>query len=120
MFIVRILSATLLALLLSTAVYAQAAQNTITFTDNSNGEIGFDLFRCSGAACPPTVKLVTVPISPVTAPTTVTFFDNSVIEGNIYCYKVQAVGSSTVSAFSNTGCNVTAIPINAPTNLLVK
>lgn len=120
MSLAKILNIALLAILLEGVAYAQAAQNTITFTDNSNGETGFDLFRCVGAACSPTAKIITVPANSVAAPSTVTFFDNSVLEGNIYCYKVNATNGTTTSGFSNTSCNTAPIPLSAPTNLLVK
>lgn len=120
MYLVKLLSSAILVLLLTTAVHAQAAQNTVTFTDNSNGETGFDLFRCTGAACPPTLKLVTIPASAVAAPATVTYIDNTVTEGNVYCYKVDATNGPVTSGFSNTACNSAPIPLNSPSNLVVK
>lgn len=120
MSIVKILNLLILALLLEGVAYAQAAQNTVTFTDNSSGETGFDLYRCTGTACPPIVKIITIPANTVAAPSTVTFFDNSVLEGNIYCYKVNATNGAITSTFSNVSCNTAPIPLSAPTNLLVK
>ena len=77
---------------------ASAAQNVLTWTDNSSNEQTFKIERKAGA-CAGTgtfVALATVPVN------TTTYTDTAVVVGNTYCYRVRAANASGVSAFSNT------------------
>jgi len=95
---------------------AQAAdQNTLTWTDNSNNEQGFDIYRkseiCTGSVA--LAKIATV------AANVVTYVDTAVVQGVTYCYAVDAFNTAGTSSLSNTASRT--VPFTtpaAPSNLL--
>lgn len=86
-----------LAALLSLASLAEAA--TLTWQDNSTNEGGFNVYRkteaCSGASAP-FVTLAAVPSN------SVQYVDNTVVQGQAYCYKVTAFNTGGESNPTNT------------------
>ena len=113
------LSILLVGLLLVTSLAlpleAIAGQLTLTWSDNSNNELNFDIQRCLGSGCTNFAPLISVGAN------VTTYVDTAVIEGATYCYRVDASDSAGVSAFSNTACaNVLPTIPAAPSNLLVR
>ena len=74
---------------------------TLTFTDNSINETGFDLQRATNAAFTRGVSNNTVPAAPGSG-TTVTVAQNGVSRGRTYWWRVRAVNAAGPSAWSNT------------------
>lgn len=104
----------LLALLLF-AAQVNAAQLTLNFTDNANNETGVNVERCQNSGCTAFAKITTL------AANVTTYVDQALAEGVTFCYRVQAVNSTGVSAYSNTACATTAISLPAaPSNLTVQ
>ena len=108
-------SAAIFLLLAASAVHAQAAQLTLTFTDNSGNETGFEVERCQGAGCTGFANIANLGVN-------VTTFVNTLLpEGVTFCYRVRAVNTAGPSTYSNTSCATTAVSVPAaPSNLLVK
>lgn len=77
---------------------ALAAQNVLTWTDNSTNEQSFRIERKAGtcAATGTFTALASV------AGNATTYTDTAVVVGNTYCYRVRAANASGVSAYSNT------------------
>ncbi len=78
---------------------AQAAQVTLTYTDNSTNESGFKIER----------KLLTDPVTAyveIAAPAAnvVSFVDSTILVGQVYCFRVKAFNASATSAYSNEAC----------------
>ncbi len=113
--VILTLSSAVFLLLFASIVHAQAAQLTITFTDNSANETGFELERCQGVGCT-AFGLVTTLGANVTS-----YIDTAVSEGVTYCYRARAKNTAGFSTYSNTGCGTppATIPL-APSNLVVK
>lgn len=105
-------------LLLSSLLFAatvEAAQLTLTWTDNSTNETNFQVERCTGASCT-SFTLIGAPGANVT-----TYVDSTVADATTYCYRVRAINSGGSSSYSNTSCATTTTPIPAaPSNLVVK
>lgn len=70
---------------------------TLTWTDNSNNENGFNIERKLGQ---------TGTFAPVgqTATDVATFIDNTVPDDQLYCYRVNAFNSSGISPWGVEGC----------------
>lgn len=91
---------TALALVL-VAAPAYAGQNVLTWTDNSNNELNFNIERgtaASVAACQSGVTFA--PLVTISA-NLVSFTDLNLTEGVTYCYRVNASNAAGASAFSN-------------------
>ena len=96
---VRIIGLALLLLLV--VAPAWAAQNILTWTDNSNNEANFNIERTTAAtvaACQTATGFA--PLASVGF-NVVTFTDAAVVEGTTYCYRVNASNTAGASAFSN-------------------
>ena len=91
-----------------------AAQNVLTWTDNSNNETNFNIER-KADYCPGGVPFVEIAI--VGANVT-TYTDTAVTEGATYCYRVAASNAVGKSAYSNlAGRTVPGTIPAAPSNL---
>lgn len=97
------------------AASVEAATLTLTWQDNSTNETGFQVERCTGAACT-NFALIGAPGLNVT-----TYVDSTLADATTYCYRVRAINSGGASTYTNTACATTTTPIPAaPTNLVVK
>ena len=103
--------ALILALCLLTASLGEAAQLTLTWTDNAAGQAWFVIERAANQ---------TGPFAYLgTNPTGVTgYYDSAIVTGQIYCYRVAAVNTTGSSPFSNVACGI--VPIPPPLALTVK
>ena len=98
---------TILALLLVIMfpATALAASATLTWTDNSNNEKGFDIQRKADTCAGPTAWANFA----IVGPNIQTYKDLLVTEGSTYCYRVDAwntvngldTGTKQISAFTN-------------------
>lgn len=104
---------------------ALAAQNTLTWTDNSTDETSFIIERATAAnvpACQTAVtwtQIVTVPANLAPPPSSVMFADSVVTVGTVYCYRIKAQNTEGTSLPSNIMGRVPLGIPAAPTNLLV-
>lgn len=103
-----------------TVVYAATPTQTVNvqgmFTDNSNNETGFHLYRCAGQGCDPTIRVTTLPAN------STSFTDILVNDpgGQVYVYGLSAfndAGESTKSTAVYTSPMIVVIP-NAPGGIL--
>jgi FtsP/CotA-like multicopper oxidase with cupredoxin domain len=78
-----------------TATQSGALQTTLTWTDNSGNETGFQILRSENAGA--YLPLVT------TGPNVTTYTDNTVIAGRAYRYQVAAVNGIISSAYAVSG-----------------
>jgi len=82
---------------------ANAAQLSLTWTDNSANEDGFKIERKQGpAATFDEVATVGVNIS--------SFIDPGLADGTTYCYQVRAFNADGNSAYTNMACGATPAP----------
>ena len=66
----------------------------------SSGVFGYNIYRCTGAACTPTVK--------VGSSSTNTYFDTATVASTTYCYAVSSFDENLLeSAKSSPGCKLT-------------
>ena len=98
----------LTGLLLLVSVPAWAAQNILTWTDNSTNELSFNIER-KAEAC--TGTLAFAPLASVGTNIT-TYTDSAVVEGVTYCYRVNASNTAGVSTYSNTASRT--VPFTIP------
>ena len=80
---------------------AWASSNTVTWTDNSNNELNFNIERTTAAnvaACQTAAGFAA--LASVGA-NIVTYTDSVVVEGTTYCYRLNASNSAGTSAYSN-------------------
>jgi len=112
---------TLFALLMLFSASGFAAQNVLTWQDNSDNEIGFEIFRKTEAcmAQPPVAPWA--PLATV-GPDVETYTDATVVEGSTYCYTLRAMGAGGVfSDFSNAADRAVPVtPPAPPSNLTVQ
>ena len=90
-----------LLVLLFLAGPAWAAQNILTWTDNSTNEANFNIERTTAAtvaACQTATGFTSLASVGFNV---VTFTDAAVVEGITYCYRVNASNKAGASAFSN-------------------
>jgi len=87
-----------LALVLALATPVWAGQNVLSWNDNSDNELNFNIERKAEACAGPAAF---VPLAAVGS-NVVTFTDTAVVERATYCYRVNASNAAGVSAFSNT------------------
>ena len=83
------------------AAPAWAAQNVLTWTDNSTNEANFNIERTTAAdvaACQTATGFTSLASVGFNV---ATFTDAAVTEGTTYCYRVNASNPGGVSAFSN-------------------
>jgi predicted phage tail protein len=99
-----------------TATPASSSQINLTWTDNSDNEIGFKIERCAGAGCgdPNFTQIATVGVG-------VTHYSNTGLPASAtYTYRVRAYNAGGESSYSNEASATTlAAPARpeAPTNL---
>lgn len=91
------------------ATVADAAQVTLTWTDNSNDETQFVVER----------RLKTDPVTAyaqigTTAANVAVFVDSTVVVGTLYCYRVKAANATGQSGYSGEACLLTT-----PTGLVI-
>jgi hypothetical protein len=86
---------------------------TLNWNDNSNNETGFKIERKVGSGNFDLLNSVDTNIN--------TYTDNSVLETEMYSYRVYAYNSTSSSGFSNTTSVITAIPVelNAPSKISI-
>jgi hypothetical protein len=104
-----VLSFVLLVVLLCGTLAHAADQVVLTWTDLSNNEQGFNIFRKAEACALSTLtftKLASV------GPNIITYTDTAVTQGVTYCYEVDAYNTAGESAFSNTASKL--IPFTIP------
>jgi len=98
-----------------------STQARLDWRDNSNGELRFKVQRCIGAGCTNFADLsgaTNLPANTVTAPSTVTYTDNTLSSGVEYVYRVRAEQSWWSSLWSNTASTVSGISVpNVPSGL---
>lgn len=99
--------------LLLPAAAAQGATLKLTWSDNSDNELGFGIERCQGAGCANFVEIAR------TAPNVVEALDATVLADRTYCYRVYAfndgpTGVEQRSGYTNIGCATTKPPAPAP------
>jgi len=82
----------------------------VTWSDNSDNELGFRIERCSGISCSSFVEVATVGAG-------VTTYENTGLSGNtFYSYRVRAYNASGTSSFAAPASTNTFIPA-APSTL---
>lgn len=87
------------------ATAANTTQIDLSWTDNTTGEDGFRIERCSGSGCSDFTELATV------AANTVTYQDNSVCNSTSYSYRAVAYKTDEwETAYSGTSSATTATP----------
>jgi probable HAF family extracellular repeat protein len=79
----------------------------LAWTDNSNNETGFEIYRGVGGG---TATLLTT-----VGPNTASYSDSSVTGSSTYTYQVRAINTTWQSAFTNSASVTTATPPSAPT-----
>ena len=90
-----------------TGLSAQTISATLvrlTWTDGSSNETQWQISRCAGAACTPTVVLATIPS------TSATYDDSSAVVGQQYTYRVRALNIAGASTPSNDATASTELP----------
>ena len=107
-------------LILLLATPAWAAQNVLTWTDNSTNEANFNIERTTAAtvaACQTAVGFTSLASVGFNV---ATFTDAAVVEGTTYCYRVNASNTAGVSAFSNIAGRTVPFSVPpAPSGLIV-
>lgn len=110
------------ALLCIATVRAQAAQATVTWTDNADNETDFrvERFTGTGTSTSAFVEIGQVPAAPGVG-TTVTYTDTTISAGTTYSYRIKAHNTGGYSAYSNiaTGSTLPAPPA-APSGTTIK
>src|SRR6266498_4095062 len=97
--------------LLATA--ASSSQINLSWTDNATNEDGFQIERCSGAACTAFTQIATV------GPNVTAYSNTGLAASTSYSYRVRANNGAGSSAYSNTATATTSLTAPAaPTNLL--
>jgi hypothetical protein len=91
------------------AASATFGQVDLTWTDNSDNEAGFEIWKSADGANG-TFTLEASVGSDVTA-----YSNTGLQDGAEYCYRVRAAGTNGLeSSFSNTDCTTTPVPTNPP------
>lgn len=127
-----LVAALFLGAMWSLPAHAQAARNTLTWVDNSNGDsqeqfveverkiIPNPVPLTNPVVCGGTVSGTYAKIGQTSGPDITTFADTTVSPGNTYCYRVRAVNATAMSAYSNeAGRYVPFTAPVAPSNLTV-
>ena len=100
-----------------TATIASATQVNLSWTDNSNNETGFAVWRSVNAAAATQIATVTrTPAQGTAMGGAVTYNNTGVAVGNTYAYYVTALTATDASAASNTATVTLALP-TIPINL---
>jgi hypothetical protein len=109
----NIVAAAALAFTLLLPAAAESAALRLTWSDNSDNELGFGIERCQGAGCANFVEIAR------TAPNVVEALDATVLADRTYCYRVyafnnDAAGNEQRSSYTNIGCATTRAPEPEP------
>jgi FtsP/CotA-like multicopper oxidase with cupredoxin domain len=96
-----------------TATVQAGPQVLLTWTDNDTAETGFVIERAIGAGAFTTL----ITVGPRNNTGSVSYTDTTVAAGNTYAYRVAAVNSAGLSAYSNTASVSVASPPAAPTSV---
>ena len=94
------------------ATPAWAAQNTLSWTDNSTNEANFNIERTTATDVPACQTATGFTSLASVGFNVATFTDAAVAEGTIYCYRVNASNPGGVSAFSNIAGRL--VPFSVP------
>ncbi len=86
-----------------TATAASASQINLSWTDNSTGETGFNIYRSLGS-CSSFSFLTNV------AANSTSYIDSSLLQGTTYCYYVKAYTAYIESSASNNSSAATTLP----------
>ena len=78
-------------------VESNAAQLTLTWTDNATGADGFKIERDAG----PTGTFVQIATA---GPNVTSYIDSGLVSATTYCYRVRAFNVTGDSAYSNQAC----------------
>ena len=97
------------SLLLVTPAWA-GPSNVLTWTDNSNNEMNFNIERKTEAC---TGTLPFFPLGSVGTNVTI-YTDSAVTEGMTYCYRVNASNAGGASDYSNTASRTVPFTVPAP------
>jgi len=97
-----------------TAVIASATQINLTWTDNSNNETSFSVWRSTNGGPASATTVARTPAQGTSTGGTVTFSDTTVVAGNSYAYYVTAVNAAGASTPSATVTVLFSAPV-APT-----
>ncbi len=90
---------------------AEAAQLSLTWTDNSTYEDGFQIERKT------TTNGTFIQIA-VLGPDTTAYTESGLADGTIYCYRVRAFNEIWYSDYSNEACKSTPVIASAVTSLI--
>jgi len=101
-------------------ILAHAAQNTLTWVDNSTNETSFKVERTTASSVANCATAGGFTQIATVGPDIVTYVDSSVNEGTTYCYRVRASNTAGDSAYSNIAGRLVPFTIPAaPANLQV-
>ena len=95
-----------------TANVASVNQIKLAWTDNSDGEEGFEIERCQGTGCINFTRIAGV------GPNVTTYSDSGLSPETAYAYRVRAYKASENSAYSNIARATTTLKPAAPSNLI--
>ena len=98
--------------LLLLAAPAWAAQNVLTWTDNSTNEANFNIERTTAATVAACQTAAGFAALASVGFNVTTFTDAAVTEGTTYCYRVAASNPAGTSAYSNTASRT--VPFTIP------
>jgi len=87
--------------LLLLPVWAEAASNVLTWTDNAANEVNFHVERTTALDVPSCQAATGWVQIATTGPNIVTFIDSAVGEGTVYCYRVKASNLAGSSGYTN-------------------
>ena len=109
---------TIVLYLLGVPVVAMASSNTLTWTDNSNNELNFNIERTTAANVPACQTATGFTVLASVGTNVATYTDSAVVEGTTYCYRVNASNTAGISGFSNIAGRTVPFTIPAaPTGL---
>ncbi len=106
----NVATATTIIPLAPTALAATAASGTridLTWTDNSDNELGYSVERCTGAGCSTFAVIAEI------GPDLSAYSDSGLTTGANYSYRVRGYNNASASGYTNTATaspNVPAIP----------
>ena len=112
----RTLYVLLLTLMLATPAWASS--NIVSWTDNSNNELNFNIERTTAANVPACQTATGFTALASVGTNVATYTDSAVVEGTTYCYRVNASNTAGTSGFSNVAGRTVPFTIPAaPTGL---
>ena len=108
----------LLAILVLLASPAWATSNILSWQDNSNNELNFNIERTTAANVPACQTATGFTALASVGTNVATYTDSAVVEGTTYCYRVNASNTAGTSGFSNIAGRTVPFTIPAaPTGL---